>query len=138
MGGKYVCSLQQKDQISSTENTSAGRMGRLGIAQQSGNVGQSHTIQKRVRGLNSAHEIRTKPIREVNIICGEEAPQRGSTNPSGDKIGSRAAPSEDNESLTLQSRRVIAIEVAVVIVISEGICLALPGDLLFPGFRGSQ
>ena len=38
----------------------------------------------------------------------------------------------------MQSRRVIAIEVAVVIVISEGICLALPGDLLFPGFRGSQ
>ena len=69
---------------------------------------------------------------------GEEAFKRGSTNPRGDEIGSRAAPSKSKENLTWQSRRVIAIEVAVVIVISEGIYLGLPGDLLFPGFRGSQ
>ena len=69
---------------------------------------------------------------------GEEAFKRGSTNPRGDEIGSRAALSKSKESLTLQSRRVIAIEVAAVIVISEGIYLGLPGDLLFPGFRGSQ
>ena len=51
-----------------------------------------------------------------------------------DEIGSRVAPSVNKESLILQSRRGIAIEVAVVIVISEVIYLALPGDLLFPGF----
>ena len=69
---------------------------------------------------------------------GEAAPQRGSTNPRGDESGSRAAPSVNQKILTLQSRRVIAIEVAVATVVSEGICLALPGDLPFTGLRGSQ
>ena len=65
---------------------------------------------------------------------GEEAFKRGSTNLRGDEIGSRAAPSESKESLTLQSRRAIAVEVAVVIVISEGIYLGLPGTCSSRGF----
>ena len=71
------------------------------------------------------HLWEKKPLREVPQILEE-------------MIGSRAAPSESKRSLTLQPRRVIAIEVAVVIVFCEGTYLALPGDLLFPGFRGSQ
>ena len=39
----------------------------------SGNARQSYTIQKRVRGLSSGHEIQTKPIRKVNIICGRRS-----------------------------------------------------------------
>ena len=64
---------------------------------------------------------------------GEEAFKRGPTNPRGDEIGSNAAPSESKESLTLQSRRVIAVEVAIVIVISEGTYLGLPGAPALPG-----
>ena len=65
---------------------------------------------------------------------GEAAPQRGSTNPRGNETGSRAVPSGNQQSLTLQARRVIAIEVAVAIVISEGSSLLFPGTCSSWGF----
>ena len=77
---------------------------------------------------------RLSPSERSTLSVGEEAFKRGSTNLRGDEIGSRAAPSESKESLTLQSRRVIAVEVAVVIVISEGIYLGLPGTCSSRGF----
>ena len=73
LGGKYCCSLQQKDQISSAENTSARQMGRLWHCS---TVRQRRTelyTTEALRGLTSGHEIQTKPIRKVNVICGRRS-----------------------------------------------------------------
>ena len=69
---------------------------------------------------------------------GEAVPQRGSTNPRGDEIGSRAHAQRNAEEPKLAVKKSHCNWSWGCYCDFWSILLALPGDLLFPGFRASQ